>query len=140
MAPQIPSSVSSTLIASAVHGPSSQDVRVGTISVNADAARPVLKTKKKRLVIIGVELLSIQCHERNYIRLGRSLEEDLRAFVGSGLQDFYDGYGEKVSYVIVVGPPIVCLCYLAWLIVLTLLAPGRASLLETNALPSEQEQ
>lgn len=102
---QIPLAVPQEAIASATPRTSSQDV--GEASAGTDTVRPVLKTKKKRFEIIGVRLLSIQCNERNYIRLGRSLDEDLGAFAGSSLRDFYENFGEKVSYVIVVGPPIV---------------------------------
>lgn len=78
----------------------------GVVSTDSTVFRPV-KTKKKRSEIIGLQLLSVQCNGRNYIRLGRLLDVDLCAFTGWALRDFYDGYGERVSYVIIVSPFII---------------------------------
>lgn len=97
---QLPLIIPHEAIVSATPSASSEDV--GEASIGTNTVQSVFKTKKKRLGIIGMQLLSIQCSGRNYIRLGRSLEEDLRAFAGSELRDFYDGYGEKVRYVIAV--------------------------------------
>ncbi|KAF7798453.1 hypothetical protein EIP86_009674, partial [Pleurotus ostreatoroseus] len=68
---------------------------------NVNKPAKATQTKKRRDEITGPRFLYTTCNDGEHvIRLGRNLREDLRTLTDSTARDFFQGHGEKVSFVI----------------------------------------
>ncbi|KAF7796527.1 hypothetical protein EIP86_007707 [Pleurotus ostreatoroseus] len=90
-------------VAPAVTEEATQPV-TATGSVSSD--NPVIKVRKNK-VVLGEPTLAFQCNGQDYIRLSdQMLEQDLQTMYDPDYRGFFEGLGEKVTYVIAVSAPI----------------------------------